>query len=69
MNALPATRTISAGAFGILALFIAVIVTAIAVAYSANQSRQMLNSLFVEMSQRDKLQADWGRLVLEHSTN
>ncbi len=65
---MPLYRHTSLAAIGVLALFIAVVSTAVLVAYAANESRQKLNSLFVEMSKRDKLQADWGRLVLEHST-
>ncbi|MCK9236872.1 MAG: cell division protein FtsL [Thiopseudomonas sp.] len=65
---MPLYRHTSLAAIGVLVLFIAVVSTAVLVAYAANESRQMLNSLFVEMSKRDKLQADWGRLVLEHST-
>lgn len=49
-------------------LFLAVLGSSIVVAYSAHASRQLLNTLFVEMKQRDKLQAEWARLVLEHST-
>lgn len=67
MNA-PLYRHASLTAAVALVLFIAVIVTAIMVAYSAKESRELLNALFVEMNQRDKLHADWGRLVLEHST-
>lgn len=68
MSSLPLYRPAPVAMLGIIALFLSVIATAIAVAYSANQSRQMLNTLFVEMSERDRLQAEWGRLVLEHST-
>lgn len=49
-------------------VFLAIMVSAIMVAYSAQNSRQLLNTLFQEMQQRDRLQADWGRLVLEQST-
>ncbi len=65
---MPLYRHTSLAAVAVLVLFVAVISTAVLVAYAANESRNMLNSLFVEMSKRDKLQADWGRLVLEHST-
>ena len=44
------------------------LVTALAVPYSAHWSRQLLNELAAEMLQREKAQAEWGRLVLEHST-
>lgn len=49
-------------------LFVAIVVSSVWVAYSAHGSRQLLNTLFAEMNQRDRLQAEWGRLVLEHST-
>lgn len=51
-----------------LLLFIAVLVSAIGVAYSAHWNRQLLNSLYSELSVRDKAQAEWGRLILEQST-
>ncbi|MDY3197363.1 MAG: cell division protein FtsL [Pseudomonadaceae bacterium] len=44
------------------------LVTALAVPYSAHWSRQLLNELAGEMQQREKAQAEWGRLVLEQST-
>lgn len=54
---------------GLIALlFAGILVTAVLVAYSTHASRQLLNTLFVEMKQRDAHQAEWGRLVLEHST-
>lgn len=49
-------------------LFVATLISAVLVAYTAHGSRQLLNELFTEMKQSDKLQAEWGRLVLEHST-
>lgn len=42
--------------------------TALAVPYSAHWTRQLLNELAAEMHQREKAQAEWGRLVLEQST-
>src|SRR5690606_25979748 len=42
--------------------------SALAVPYSAHWSRQLLNELATEMTQREKAQAEWGRLVLEQST-
>ena len=44
------------------------LVTALAVPYSAHWSRQLLNELAGEMQQREKAQAEGGRLVLEQST-
>ena len=51
-----------------LVLFIAVLLSAIGVAYSAHWNRQLLNELYGELSVRDKAQAEWGRLILEQST-
>ena len=51
-----------------LILFLAVLVSAIAVSSTAHWNRQLLNSLYAELSERDKAQAEWGRLVLEQST-
>ena len=44
------------------------LVTALAVPYSAHWSRQLLTELAAEMLQREKAQAEWGRLVLAQST-
>jgi len=52
----------------LLALFIAVLLSALAVSYCAHWNRQLLNALYAELSVRDKAQAEWGRLVLEQST-
>ena len=51
-----------------LLLFIGVLVSAVGVSYSAHWNRQLLNSLYAELSVRDKAQAEWGRLILEQST-
>ena len=51
-----------------LLLFVAVLVSAVGVAYSAHWNRQLLNTLYGELSVRDKAQAEWGRLILEQST-
>jgi cell division protein FtsL len=56
------------GSFFMLILFVAVLVSAIGVSYSAHWNRQLLNSLYNELSVRDKAQAEWGRLILEQST-
>ena len=56
------------GSLLMLVLFIAVLISAIAVAYSAHWNRQLLNELYGELSVRDKAQAEWGRLILEQST-
>lgn len=68
MTAASHTRHLPALALPIGLLFLAILVSSVLVAYSSHGSRQQLNNLFVEMKQRDKLQAEWGRLVLEHST-
>lgn len=52
----------------IFILFVLVLGSAIAVAFSADSNRKKVNQLFELTYQRDQLQADWGRLVLEHST-
>ncbi|TBU78527.1 cell division protein FtsL [Pseudomonas daroniae] len=56
------------GSLLMLVLFIAVLGSALAVSYSAHWNRQLLNSLYAELSVRDKTQAEWGRLILEQST-
>ncbi|UQY35890.1 cell division protein FtsL [Pseudomonas fulva] len=56
------------GSLLMLVLFIAVLGSALAVSYSAHWNRQLLNSLYGELSVRDKAQAEWGRLILEQST-
>jgi cell division protein FtsL len=61
-------KPLPGGSFFMLMLFIAVLVSAIAVSYSAHWNRQLLNSLYAELSIRDKAQAEWGRLILEQST-
>ncbi len=52
----------------LLVVWLLIIGSALAVPYSAHWSRQLLNELAGEMSQREKAQAEWGRLVLEQST-
>ena len=54
-----------AGSVLLLLLFLAVLLSAIGVSYSAHWNRQLLNSLYAELSVRDKAQAEWGRLILE----
>ncbi|QKE64405.1 cell division protein FtsL [Aquipseudomonas campi] len=56
------------GSLLLLMLFISVLLSAIAVSYSAHWNRQLLNALYAELSVRDKAQAEWGRLILEQST-
>lgn len=52
----------------LLVLFICILVSAVAVSYSAHWNRQLLNELYGEMNMRDKHQAEWGRLILEQGT-
>ncbi|WP_347505937.1 cell division protein FtsL [Pseudomonas anguilliseptica] len=52
----------------LMLLFVAVLVSAVGVSYSAHWNRQLLNKLYAELSVRDKVQAEWGRLILEQST-
>ncbi|EZI27308.1 cell division protein FtsL [Pseudomonas extremaustralis] len=61
-------KPLPGGSFVMLLLFIGVLVSAIAVSYSAHYNRQLLNTLYGELSVRDKAQAEWGRLILEQST-
>ncbi len=56
------------GSFVLLLLFVAVLLSAVAVSYCAHWNRQLLNALYTELSVRDKAQAEWGRLILEQST-
>ncbi|NER59621.1 cell division protein FtsL [Pseudomonas sp. MAFF212428] len=61
-------KPLPGGSFLMLLLFVGVLVSAIAVSYSAHWNRQLLNILYGELSERDKAQAEWGRLILEQST-
>lgn len=49
-------------------VLVMIIVSALAVSYSTHWSRVLLNDLAAEMNQREKAQAEWGRLILEQST-
>ncbi|WP_407312151.1 cell division protein FtsL [Pseudomonas sp. nanlin1] len=61
-------KPLPGGSFLMLMLFVAVLISAIGVSYSAHLNRQLLNTLYGELSERDKVQAEWGRLILEQST-
>lgn len=61
-------KPLPGGSFLMLLLFLAVLVSAIGVAYSAHLDRQLINTLYTELNERDKAQAEWGRLILEQST-
>ncbi|SDR73331.1 cell division protein FtsL [Pseudomonas oryzae] len=56
------------GSLLMLVLFGLVLCSSVAVAWSAHWNRQLLNQLYGELSVRDKVQAEWGRLILEQST-
>lgn len=61
-------KTMPNGSLLMLVLFIGVLLSAILVSYCAHWNRQLLNTLYGELSERDRLQAEWGRLILEQST-
>ena len=61
-------KPLPTGSFVMLLLFVAVLVSAVGVSYTAHWNRQLLNGLYAELSVRDKAQAEWGRLILEQST-
>ena len=61
-------KPLPSGSFLMLLLFIGVLVSSVAVSYSAHWNRQLLNTLYGELNERDKAQAEWGRLILEQST-
>lgn len=50
------------------ALFAVVVLSALAVTWSAHHHRQRVNLLYGELAERDRVLAEWGRLVLEQST-
>ncbi|MDY0205453.1 MAG: cell division protein FtsL [Pseudomonas sp.] len=52
----------------LLFLFIANLISAVAVSYAAHTSRQYLNELFDATQLRDQAQTEWGRFILEQST-
>ena len=65
----PSVRTgLPIGSGWLLLVWVLMLGSALAVPYSAHWSRQLLNELAAEMLQREKAQAEWGRLVLEQST-
>ena len=56
------------GSLLMLGLFLLILGSAVAVSWSAHKNRKLLNELYAELSVRDKVQAEWGRLILEQST-
>ena len=61
-------RHLPAGSGWLLLVGVLVVITALAVSYSAHWSRLLLNEMAAEIEVREKAQAEWGRLVLEQST-
>ncbi|MEH6492113.1 cell division protein FtsL [Halopseudomonas sp.] len=61
-------RHLPAGSGWLLLAGVLVVVSALAVSYSAHWSRLLLNELAGQIEVREKAQAEWGRLVLEQST-
>lgn len=61
-------KSMPSGSLPMLVLFVCVLLSALAVSYSAHWNRLLLNELYGELSVRDKAQAEWGRLILEQST-
>ncbi len=47
-------KPLPGGSFLMLLLFVAVLISAIAVSYSAHWNRQLLNTLYGELNERDK---------------
>lgn len=52
----------------LLFLFVANVLSAVAVSYTSHNSRKHLNEFFETTRIRDKTQAEWGRFILEQST-
>jgi len=52
----------------IVALFIAVMASAIAGVYAKHESRKLFTELQKLSNQRDQMEVDWGRLQIEQST-
>lgn len=56
------------GSLPLAGLFVAVVLSALAVTWAAHEHRQRTNLLYGELNERDRVLAEWGRLVLEQST-
>ncbi|MDF2445009.1 MAG: cell division protein FtsL [Moraxellaceae bacterium] len=50
------------------AVVLTLVTTAVAVAYSAHKSRSYLNELTRLEAERDRLETEWGQLLLEQHT-
>jgi cell division protein FtsL len=56
------------GSLVLAGMLAAAVLSAVAVTWSAHQHRQRINLLYGELHERDRVLAEWGRLVLEQST-
>lgn len=70
MKPLPPLRELFQVSFGrgqlmSLIVILMLVCSAVAVAYSVHKSRQYLNELQGEQSERDRLETEWGQLLLE----
>ncbi len=54
--------------FMLIGMSLLVIVSAIAVAYTAHVNRILQNQLQTELSGKNRAQVEWGQLLLQHST-
>ena len=63
-----AHRRLPRGSLLLPALFAAIVLSALAVTWSAHHHRQRVNLLYGELNERGRVLAEWGRLVLEQST-
>ncbi|TVP88470.1 MAG: cell division protein FtsL [Pseudomonadaceae bacterium] len=61
-------RVLPRSAGWLLLVWLLVLATALGVSYSTHWSRVLLNEMAAEINQREKSQAEWGRLILEQST-
>jgi len=52
----------------IVALFVAVLASAIAGVYAKHESRKLFTELQKLSNERDRMEVDWGRLQIEQST-
>ena len=67
-QAVKSQRHLPVGSGWLLLVGVLVVISALAVSYSAHWSRLLLNEMAAEIEVREKAQAEWGRLVLEQST-
>lgn len=55
------------GASLMLALLIAILLSALVIIYTSHKNRQLLNELYQNTSLYNKAKSEWGRLILEQS--